>query len=226
MKNYTMGLLGKKLGMTTIFIEDGKTVPVTVVQAGPCSVIQVKTDEGAKYNAIQLGFDEGKAASLTKPLQGHFAKAKTAAFKLLGEIRLPAGDIKNFSVGQVIGADIFSEGDFIDVSGVSKGKGFAGVIKRHHFSGFPGSHGTHEYFRHGGAVGQHTFPGRIFKGLGMPGHLGAAQSTTQNLKVARVIKEKNLILIRGAVPGANGGYLVIRKAIKKKAKAAGTKGGR
>lgn len=226
MKNYKMGLLGKKLGMTTIFIEDGKTVPVTVVQAGPCAVVQVKTDDTDKYSAIQLGFDEGKAASFTKPLQGHFAKATTAPFKLLGEIRLPAGEIKNFSVGQVLGADVFSEGDFIDVSGVSKGKGFAGVIKRHHFHGFPGSHGTHEYFRHGGSVGQHTFPGRVFKGLGMPGHLGAARSTVQNLKVARVIKEKNLILIRGAVPGANGGYLVIRKAIKKKAKAAGTKGGR
>jgi large subunit ribosomal protein L3 len=221
-----MGLLGKKLGMTTIFIEDGKTVPVTVVQAGPCSVVQVKTDDTDKYNAIQLGFDEAKAASFTKPLQGHFTKAKTASFKLLGEIRLPAEEVKNFSVGQVIGADLFNEGDFIDVSGASKGKGFAGVIKRHHFSGSPGSHGAHEYHRHGGSVGQQTFPGRIFKGLRMPGHLGAAQSTVQNLKVARVIKEKNLILIRGAVPGANGGYLVIRKAIKKKAKAAGTKGGR
>jgi large subunit ribosomal protein L3 len=225
MKIYTMGLLGKKLGMTQIFTDDGKVVPVTVVQAGPCAVVQVKTGDTANYSAIQLGFDEGKATSFTKPLKGHFAKAKTAAFKLLREIRLPSDEIKSFSAGQIIGADIFDAGDFIDVSGTSKGKGFAGVIKRHHFSGFPGSHGTHECFRHGGSVGQHTFPGRIFKGLGMPGHLGAARSTVQNLQVARVIKDKNLLLIKGAVPGANGGYLVIRKAIKKKPKAAGKKGG-
>jgi len=226
MKNYKMGILGKKVGMTQIFTDEGTVVPVTVVQAGPCTVVQVRTGDGGKYNALQLGFEEGKAKSFTKPLAGHFAKAKTPPFKFLREIRLPGEEIKGITVGQVIKADVFQAGDFVDVTGVSKGKGFAGVIKRHHFHGFPGSHGTHEYFRHGGSVGQHTFPGRIFKGLRMPGHLGSQQTTVQNLAVSRVIPEKNLLLIRGAVPGANGAYIVIKKAIKKKLRAAQAKGGK
>jgi large subunit ribosomal protein L3 len=215
MKIYRMGMLGKKVGMTQIFSEDGAVVPVTVVQAGPCTVVQIKSTETSGYSAVQLGFDEGDEKHITKPLRGHLAKAGTARFKLLREIRLSADDMKSYAVGQTISADLFTAGDFVDVTGISKGKGFAGVIKRHHFHGFPGSHGTHEYFRHGGSVGQHTFPGRIFRGLRMPGHLGAVKKTVQNLKVARVIPEKNLLLIRGAVPGANGGYLVIKKAIKK-----------
>lgn len=225
MKIFKMGLLGKKLGMTQIFTENGKVVPVTVIAAGPCTVIQTKGDGGGKYNAIQLGFDDAREKSVSKPLKGHFAKAKTPSFKLLREIRLPGEEVKNFSVGQVIKTDIFKSGDFVDVTGISKGKGFAGVIKRHHLHGFPASHGTHECFRHGGSVGQHTFPGRIFKGLRMAGQMGSARCTVQNIKVAKVIPEKNLLLIRGAVPGATNGYLIIKTAIKKQPKAA-NKGGK
>lgn len=222
MKHYTMGLLGKKLGMTQIFNDDGKAVQVTVVQAGPCTIVQVR-DGGGPYHALQLGFDEGKAKSFTKPLRGHFAKAGTPSFRFLKEVRLSGDEVKNYTSGQVLGASVFQEGEFVDVCGVSKGKGFAGVIKRHHFHGSPGSHGTHEYFRHGGSIGQHSFPGRVFKGLGMAGHLGNARATVQNLKVVKVLEDKNLLLIGGAVPGANGGYLVLRKAIKKKPKAAAKK---
>ena len=222
MKHYTMGLLGKKLGMTQIFTDDGKAVQVTVVQAGPCTIVGVR-DGGGPYHALQLGFDEGKAKSFTKPLRGHFGKAGTPSFRFLKEVRLSGDEVKNYTAGQVLGASVFQEGEFVDVCGVSKGKGYAGVIKRHHFHGSPGSHGTHEYFRHGGSIGQHSFPGRVFKGLGMAGHLGNARATVQNLKVVKVLEDKNLLLIGGAVPGANGGYLVLRKAIKKKPKAAAKK---
>ncbi|MCX6355191.1 MAG: 50S ribosomal protein L3 [Candidatus Aureabacteria bacterium] len=225
MKIYKMGILGKKLGMTQVFTDDGKAVPVTVVQSGPCTVVQIKGDTSGDYSAIQLGFDDPREKSLSKSIKGHFAKAKTASFKILREIRLPSEETKGFSVGQVITADIFTENDFVDVSGVSKGKGFAGVIKRHHFHGFDAGHGTHECFRHGGSVGQHTFPGRIFRGMKMSGHMGNAQRTVQNLKVVRVIKDKNLLLIRGAVPGPTGAYLVVKKAIKKKPRPAAKKGG-
>ncbi|HOE26714.1 MAG TPA: 50S ribosomal protein L3 [bacterium] len=222
MKNFTMGLLGKKLGMTQIFTDDGKAVQVTVVQAGPCTVVQIKNGAGS-YQALQLGFDEGKAKSFTKPLQGHFAKAGTPPFKFLREVRLSGDEAKNYAAGQVLGASVFQEGEFVDVCGVSKGKGYAGVIKRHHFGGSPASHGTHEYFRHSGSIGQHSFPGRVFKGLKMAGQLGNARATVQNLKVVKVLEDKNLLLIGGAVPGANGGYIVIRKAVKKKPKAAAKK---
>ncbi len=222
MKNFTMGLLGKKLGMTQVFTDDGKAVQVTVVQAGPCTVVQIRNG-GGSYHALQLGFDEGKAKSFTKPLQGHFAKAGTPPFRFLREMRLPEDEAKSYAAGQVLGASVFQEGEFVDVCGVSKGKGYAGVIKRHHFHGAPASHGTHEYFRHSGSIGQHSFPGRVFRGLKMAGQLGNARATVQNLKVVKVLEDKNLLLIGGAVPGANGGYIVIRKAIKKKPKPAAKK---
>lgn len=225
MKIYKMGLLGKKLGMTQVFTDDGRAVPVTVVQAGPCTVVQIKSEGAGRYSALQLGFDAASEKSLSKPLKGHFAKAGTPPFKFLREIRLPADALKEFTVGQVVTADVFQADDFIDVAGISKGKGFAGVIKRHHFHGFPGSHGTHECFRHGGSVGQHSFPGRVFKGLRMAGHLGNVRKTVQNLRVVKVLQDKNLILVRGAVPGANGGYVIIKKAVKKKQKTAPKKGG-
>lgn len=219
MKKYKMGLLGKKLGMTQIFTDDGKAVQVTVVQAGPCTIVQLKSGNAGAYHALQLGFEAGKAKSLTKPLQGHFAKAGTPPFKFLREVRVSGDEFKNYAAGQVIGAAIFEEGDFVDVSGISKGKGYAGVIKRHHFHGFGASHGTHEYFRHGGSIGQHSFPGRVFKGVGMAGQLGNARATVQNIEIVKVIGDKNLLLIGGAVPGANGSYLVIKKAIKKRTRA-------
>ncbi|MDD5557779.1 MAG: 50S ribosomal protein L3 [bacterium] len=215
MKIHRMGILGRKMGMTQIFDDEGRVIPVTVIQAGPCTVVQVKTPDACGYGAVQLGFDEGKETSFTKPLRGHFARAKTPPFKFLREIRLPAADLAAYAVGQAVGADIFSPGEFVDVTGVSKGKGYAGVIKRHHFSGSPASHGSHEYFRHGGSIGQHSYPGRVFKGLGMAGHLGAARATVQNLKVVKVTPGKNLLLIRGAVPGPTGAYVVVRKAVKR-----------
>ncbi len=215
MKTLRIGLLGKKVGMTRIFTQEGNALPVTIVQAGPCTIIQKKMEDKERYNALQLGFDEAPEKSTTKPLKGRFEKAKSPIFKYLREIRVSAEDAKKFNVGQALTVDIFKDGELIDVTGVSKGKGFAGVVKRHHFAGFPASHGTHEYFRHGGSIGQASFPGRVFKGTGMPGHMGAAKTTVQNLTVAKIIKEKNLLLIKGAVPGANGGYLIIRKAVKK-----------
>jgi large subunit ribosomal protein L3 len=215
MKILRTGLLAKKIGMTKIFTKEGNALPVTVVQTGPCTVIQKKTDAHEGYSALQLGFDEVSEKSTTKPLKGHFAKAKSPNFRFLREIRVSPEELEKYEVGQVLTVDFFKEGELIDVTGTSKGKGYAGVVKRHHFSGFPGAHGTHEVFRHGGSIGQAASPGRVFKGLRMAGRLGATRSTVQNLKVARVIKDKNLLLIKGAVAGASGGYLIIRKALKK-----------
>lgn len=225
MKVQTMGILGKKLGMTQIFNDQGNAVPVTVLQAGPCAVTQKKTGDKDCYSAIQLGFDELKEKAVTKPLKGHFSKAGTSCYAFLREIRLPAAEIDQFEVGQVLGPDIFQPGDYVDVTGVSKGKGFAGVMKRHNFAGFPASHGTHEVFRHGGAIGQASSPGRVFKGTKMPGRLGGKRSTTQNIEVVKVENEKNLLLVRGAVPGSNGSYLIIKKALKKPSRAVAGKGG-
>lgn len=226
MKTFRMGILGKKLGMTQVFNEIGNVDSITVVQAGPCAVVQKKSDEKEGYNALQLGFDEVKEKSITKPLKGHFAKAGSSAFRLLKEIRIPAEEFEKFSIGQALKADFFQAGEFVDVIGISKGKGFAGVIKRHHFAGFPASHGTHEVKRHGGAIGQASSPGRVFKGTRMAGHMGTSQRTVQNLKITRVIPEKNLLFIKGAVPGASGGYLIIKKALKKPPQADGEEGGK
>lgn len=210
------GIIGKKLGMTQIFQEDGRLIPVTVVQAGPCTVIQKKTDSKDGYSSIQLGFEEKRVKSTTKPLLGHFKKANTTPKKKLVEFRVKKEELDSYQLGQVITCDaIFKQGDFVDVTGISKGRGFAGVMKRHGFHGFDVAHGTHEYKRHGGSVGQHTQPGRTFPGLRMPGHYGNARVTVQNLRIAQINKENNLLLIKGAVPGAPGGYLIIKKAVKK-----------
>jgi large subunit ribosomal protein L3 len=219
MKTQNVGMLGKKLGITQIFTEEGDSLPVTVIQAGPCTVVQKKTGDTDSYSAVQLGFDEAKEKSLTKPLKGHFTKSNTKPFRYLREIRIPGKELEKYTVGQEITADMFNEGDFIDVIGTSKGKGFAGVIKRHGFSGFPASHGTHEVFRHGGSIGMASDPGRVLKGTRMAGRLGGKRTTIQSLKVIKVIKDKNLLLVRGSVPGASGGYLIIKKAAKKAAAA-------
>ena len=220
-----MGILGKKIGMTQIFGDTGDAIPVSVIQAGPCAVVQKKTREKDGYCAIQLGFDGVKEKAVTKPLRGHFGRAKAACYRFLREIRLPESEIEKYEVGQVIGTDIFTAGEFVDVVGVSKGKGFAGVMKRHGFAGFPGSHGTHEVFRHGGSIGQASSPGKVFKGTKMAGQMGAARVTVQNLEVVSVDPEKNLILIKGAVPGPSGGYLIVSKALKKPSGANEAKGG-
>lgn len=212
-----VGIIGKKLGMTQIFQPDGKLIPVTAVQAGPCTIIQKKTEDKNGYSAIQMGFDEKRPKSTTKPLMGHFKKSNTTPKKKLCEFRIKKEEIDSYQLGQGVTFDtIFKQGDYIDVIGTSKGRGFTGVMKRHGFHGSDAAHGTHEYHRHGGSIGQHTQPGRTFKGVRMPGHHGNSRVTIQNLKIAQINKENNLLLIEGAVPGAPGGYLIINKAVKKK----------
>jgi large subunit ribosomal protein L3 len=208
-------LLGKKVGMTQIFKESGEVVPVTVVEVGPCVVTQKKTTEKDGYNAIQIAFDDKKKQRVLKPEAGHFKAAKSPVKRFIKEVRLDDANIGNYEVGQVLTADLFKEGDIVDVIGVSIGKGYQGVMKRHHFSGFPMTHGTHEFRRHGGSIGCRTEPGKVFKNKRMAGQMGNERVTVQNLKVAGVEADKNYVLIRGAVPGAKNGYVTVRASVKK-----------
>lgn len=206
------GLLGKKLGMTRIFA-DGKSVPVTVIQAGTCYVTQKKTIEKDGYEAIQLGFGEKKASRVNKALTGHFKKAGTPATYKLKEFK--AKELENIKVGSEVNCkDIFTVGDFVDVEGTSKGKGFAGVIKRHGFGGGRASHGSH-FHRGPSAIGMCADPSRVFKGTRMPGQMGNKQITTQSLKVVDINEDDNIILIRGTVPGPINGVVSLRKALRK-----------
>jgi len=215
--NESVGVLGKKLGMTQIFEDNGTVVPVTIVQAGPCTVLQVKTEDTRDgYNAIQLGFGEQKAQRVTKAERTHAAKAGLEnPPRHIGEIRLSKKDVASYEVGATVGADVFSPGDYVDVIGISKGRGFAGVMKRFNFQGFIRSHGTHEFFRHGGSIGTRLTPGHVTKGRKMPGHMGSEQVTVQNMVVARIDTERNLVYIRGGVPGPKGAIVTVRKAVKR-----------
>ena len=204
-------IIGKKVGMTQIFDEKGKVIPVTVIEAGPCLVAQVKSVETDGYNAIQLGFGDVKESKLNKPEKGHFAKAKLALKKHLREFRLDSVDGVN--VGDEIKVDTFQTGDKIDVQGTSKGKGFQGVIKRHGQSRGPMGHGS-MYHRRPGSMGPTSTPGRVFKGKKLPGHMGRVTITIQNLDVVRVDMDKNVILLKGSVPGAKGSILKIKSAVK------------
>ena len=204
-------IIGKKVGMTQIFDEKGKVIPVTVIEAGPCLVAQVKSVETDGYNAIQLGFGDVKESKLNKPEKGHFAKAKLALKKHLREFRLDSVDGVN--VGDEIKVDTFQTGDKIDVQGTSKGKGFQGVIKRHGQSRGPMGHGS-MYHRRPGSMGPTSTPGRVFKGKKLPGHMGRVTVTIQNLDVVRVDMDKNVILLKGSVPGAKGSILKIKSAVK------------
>ena len=207
------GLIGKKLGMTQFYNAEGNVIPVTVVQTGPCVVVQKKEPAKDGYSALQVGFGNKKNQRVNKAMQGHMAKAGKGAFQVLREFRLE--DVSQYEVGQEIKvADLFKIGDRIDVSGVSKGHGFAGVIKRWSFGGFPGSHGTHEYFRHGGSIGNRSFPGRVRKGKKMAGHWGNERVSTQNLEVVDIHPDENLMLVKGAVPGAKHGVVIVRRAAK------------
>ncbi len=206
-------LIGKKLGMTQIFDDEGRRVPVTVIEAGPCSVIQRKTTENDGYEAIQLGFGAQKESRVTQPLVGQFKKAGVETMRELREVRVDASD--ETKAGDTLTAALFEDINFVDVSGTTKGKGFQGVVKRHGFSGGRASHGSHMH-RRTGSIGMCTLPGRVFKGKRMPGHMGSVNVTTQNMKVVQVRAEENLILLKGAVPGANGSTLVLREALKKK----------
>ena len=206
-------IIGKKVGMTQIFDEKGKVIPVTVIEAGPCLVAQVKSVETDGYNAIQLGFDDVKESKLNKPEKGHFAKAKLALKKHLREFRLDSVDGVN--VGDEIKVDTFQAGDKIDVQGTSKGKGFQGVIKRHGQSRGPMGHGS-MYHRRPGSMGPTSTPGRVFKGKKLPGHMGVQTITIQNLEVVRVDLDKNVLLVKGSVPGAKGAILKIKSSVKTK----------
>ena len=207
------GILGTKLGMTQVFDENNRIVPVTVVKAGPCVVTQVRTPEVDGYSAVQLGFGAIKAKKVTKPAAGHFAKADVTPRKHLVELR--TADASEFTLGQELTAEVFADGEFVDVTGTSKGKGTAGVMKRHGFHGLRASHGVHRKHRSPGSIGGCATPGRVFKGLKMAGRMGVERVTVQNLTIHAVDAERGLILVRGAIPGNKGSLVVVRSAAKK-----------
>ena len=206
------GLIGKKLGMTQLFDQNGNVVPVTVIEAGPCVIAQKKTAENDGYDAVQLGYGELKASKVNGPMKGHFAKGDVAPKKVLRELRLE--DTSALNVGDIVKADIFAEGDSIDVRGTSKGKGYAGTIKRWNFARLKESHGTGPVHRHGGSLGACSSPSRVWKGKKMEGHLGNERVTVQNLKVVKIDAENNIIAVKGAVPGPKGGIVVLFDSVK------------
>jgi large subunit ribosomal protein L3 len=208
-----VGLLGKKLGHTRVYNAHGVITPVTVVLAGPNRVMQVKTQAGKDgYNAVQLGFDDQKDHRVSKPLLGHIKKHNAAAVKRIKEFRNFSKEVK---AGDVVGVNLFAPGDFVDAIGVTKGRGFEGVVKRHRFAGGDSTHGAKGWHRRSGAIGQRLFPGTVQRGLRMPGHMGQVKRTTQNLEVVQVREAENLLLIKGAIPGSEGDYIVIRESKKR-----------
>lgn len=213
---FRMGLLGKKVGMVQDFDDKGNWSSFTVVETGPCVVLDIKTPQRDGYAAVQLGFDEQKAHRVNRPKMGAFTKANTAPRRLIREIRLTPEEIGQFEIGQTLTIDqVFRPGDIVDVTGTSKGKGFQGVMKRYNFQGFRATHGTHEYFRHGGSIGCRLTPGRVYKGRKMPGQMGNKTVTVQNVIVSRILADKNIVLLSGAAPGAPGGYLTIKHGAKR-----------
>ena len=211
----TKGIIGKKIGMTQIFDQAGKVVPVTVIEAGPCVVVQKKTVENDGYQAVQLGYGEISAKNVNRPQAGHFKKADAAPKRTLKEFRVD--DIESFGIGDIIKADIFAAGEIVDVSGTSKGKGFQGAIKRHDFHRLKETHGTGPVHRQAGSMGSFSSPSRIFKGKKLAGHMGAEKVTIQNLEIVKIDAENNLIAIKGAIPGPKNGIVTICDCVKKKA---------
>jgi large subunit ribosomal protein L3 len=208
-----MGLLGKKLGMTQVFADDGERIPVTVIQTGPCLVVGKRTEETDGYSAVVLGFDEKPQRLTKKPEVGSFKKAGVKPQRVVREFRLPAEDAAKFEIGQSLMAqDVFEQGSPVDIIGTSKGKGYQGVIKRHGMSGTKGSHGVHEYFRHGGSIGCRLTPGRVVKGKRMAGQMGNETKTVQNLQLIQILEDDGVVLVRGSIPGPNGGYVTVKKA--------------
>jgi large subunit ribosomal protein L3 len=213
----SIGVLGKKVGMTQVFDAEGKAVPVTVIEAGPCSIVEIRTPEKNSYSAVQLGFAEAKPSSLNKPMKGYFDKKGVAPKRWLREFRVD--DASGYAVGQEISASLFEGGEIVDVCGISKGKGYAGGMKRHHFSGGPASHGASKVHRKPGSSGANSYPGHIFKGKKMAGRMGGEQVTAKGLTVFSVDADNNLILIRGSVPGANDQLVLIYKTARNGQKA-------
>lgn len=212
---YLKGLIGKKIGMTQIF-EGGQRIAVTVVQLGPNTVVQKKTNDSKDgYDAIQIGYGDKEHRKVNKPMAGHFKRADVAPKWVLRELRGDAKTIGEFEVGQEIKADIFQEGEWVDVQATSKGRGFQGVMKRHNMKGAKQkTHGTHEQFRHVGSIGCRTTPGEVYKGKRLPGHMGAEKVTVQNLRIVKIDTENNVVLIRGSVPGPRNGFVLVRQAVK------------
>jgi large subunit ribosomal protein L3 len=207
-------IIGRKIGMTQVFDANANQVPVTVLEVGPCPVVQRRTAEKDRYDAVQIGFGDCSGKNLGKAVRTHFEKAKVSPKRVLREVRLDAGE--NPQVGDVVTVALFKDVPFVDVTGVSKGRGFQGVVKRHGFRGGDASHGASKFHRRSGAIGMRNFPGRVLPSTRMAGHMGNERSTVQNLQVVQVREAENLILVRGAVPGPNGGIVIVRKAIKKK----------
>jgi large subunit ribosomal protein L3 len=203
------GILGRKVGMTQIYVEDGTVIPVTVIKAGPCLVVQRKTADTDGYEAVQIGLVEEKPAKVTQPQKGHFGKAGVAPVRKLEEFRLDSGE--ELKAGDEVKASIFNEKDYVDVVGTSKGKGYQGVMKRHNFGGGRGSHGS-MFHRAPGSIGSSAYPSRVFAGMRMGGRMGGERVTTKNLQIVKVDAEQNLIYVRGAVPGPKSGYVAIRRA--------------
>jgi large subunit ribosomal protein L3 len=208
------GLIGKKVGMTQVFTEDGSLVPVTVIDASTCTVVDLRTPERDNYSAVTLGFGEVKEKRLTRAQLGTFKKAGTAPRRHLKEFRITPEEASGFTVGQPVKVDLFAKGELVDVTGVSKGRGFQGVMKRWNFRGYGQTHGTHEYRRHPGAIGQRKTPGRVYPNKKMPGHYGVDQVTTQNLTIVDVDVDKGLLLVKGAIAGHSDGLVYVRPAVK------------
>jgi len=206
-----IGILGKKVGMTRLFNEAGEAVSVTVIQAGPCPIVQVKNKDKDGYDAIQIGFDQKRENIVNKPDRGHFKKAGVPPFRILREIRTDGST--SFEAGKDINVQVFSPGELVDVTGISKGKGYAGVMKRHHFHGSSATHGS-ETHRASGSIGASSYPSRVWKGIRMAGRMGGEQVTVQNLKVVKVISDRNILIIGGSIPGPRNGIIMIRKAVK------------
>lgn len=215
-----IGLIGRKAGMTRVFTDAGESIPVTVIEALPNRVTQVKTAGDGGYRAVQVAFGERKASRLTRPLAGHYAKAKVVPGEALVEFRLAEGEGADLAPGAELRVDMFAAGQIVDVSGTTIGKGYAGTMKRHNFAGGPASHGASVFHRAPGSIGQRQTPGRVFPGKRMSGHMGDVRRTTENLKIVEVDAARNLLLVRGAVPGAAGGRVVVRPSVKAARRAA------
>lgn len=213
----TIGLLGKKLGMTRIYDEAGTFIPVTVIQAGPCPILQIKSKEKDGYSALQVGFDPKPERNVTRPLMGHFKRAGVSPLRVVREFRIE--DLDGFTIGQALDLSLFESGEKVDVTGVSKGRGFAGFQKRVHSSRGPETHGS-MYHRRSGSMGASADPSHVYRGKAAAGHMGAARATAQALTVVKVDKDRNLLLVRGSIPGHNNGYVIIRKSVKARRKKA------